>query len=277
MAKQSRTFANRPKTPDVIMGAGASAALPSDAAARAPDNITQEQIDEYMITLSRIGGGLRLGDQTFSGSDARHINRYGGELREGHVLSLRHGGGLRVGQVLSLGDMTFQDAGNTTSTMFVECLGDDTTDDEGGSSEANSPRFDSHPLLHSHPLLCVTASPSSVPDPSDGVRRHIPDDFPGMDAKGVACKGLGTAKMLAVIRRLYNLRQGVPDPQLTSKDQVAKLKQLADNEPVFRGAAPSSHPYPWLFDNKKDTHTMAYTVDHLRQDEVRGGSGGGMG
>ena len=230
------------------MGAGASAALPSDAAARAPDNITQQQIDEYMSTLSRIGGGLSLGDQTFSGSDARHINR--------------HGGGLRVGHGLSLGDRTtFQD---TISTMFVECLGDDTDDDEGGASGANSPRFDSHPRR------CVTASPSSVPDPSDGVRRHIPGDFPGMDAKGVACKGLGTAKMLAVIRRLYNLRRGVPDLHLTSKEQVAKLKQLADNEPVFRGAAPSSHPYPWLFDNKKDTHTMAYTIDHLRQDEVRG-------
>ena len=107
-------------------------------------------------------------------------------------------------------------------------------------------------------------------DPSIDVVKHIPVDFPGMNMRGVVNEGLGSASTLAVINRLYNLREGTPDLEDIKPGVIAKLRQLAENKPLFRGAAPTEHPYPWLFDHKdQDPNTMAYTIAHLRRDEVR--------
>jgi hypothetical protein len=107
-------------------------------------------------------------------------------------------------------------------------------------------------------------------DPSSGVNKHIPSDFPGLDMGGSAHPHLRSAMTVAVISRLYNLRAGSPDVLDIDTDVIVKLRRLASTQPLFCGPAPPQHPYPWLFDNApQDPKTMAYTIAHLRGSTVR--------
>ena len=106
--------------------------------------------------------------------------------------------------------------------------------------------------------------------PSSGVNKHIPSDFPGLDMGGSAHPHLRSATTVAVISRLYNLRDGSPDVIDIDTDVIVKLRRLASTQPLFCGPAPPHHPYPWLFDNApQDPKTMAYTIAHLRGSTVR--------
>ena len=106
--------------------------------------------------------------------------------------------------------------------------------------------------------------------PDANVNKYVPADFPGLDTATNLDGTLSNPAPIDVINRLYNLRDGNPDMVDTRPEVVAKLMQVAKNQPLFRGKPPKTHPYPWLFDGvAPDPKDMNYNVTHLRENEVR--------